>query len=137
MDFGIKAAALTGLHLYEAASRGSGRTETTLQRLTSGDTLVVRSPQERSRLERECRERGLKVRVVSASSVEMLAERLHGNTSRVVMDHTAYSAIYEDAISRAAMDIESITKIKEESRGYPPHGLYPIIDIARAIGTIR
>lgn len=138
MDFGTKAAALTGMHLFDMASRRSGRTTSTLERLKDGDVLVVHTLQERSRLERECRERGLNVRVVAASCIPALAERLQGNTGRVVMDHTAYAAIYADAIEHVEKEIESITRAKDEpQRGYPPYGLYPVIDIARAFGPMR
>ena len=106
MDFGIKAAALAGLHVYEAASRGTGRTETTLRALKDGDVLLVGTADEARRVERECRLRGPKVRVVTVG--DMRRGSLHAVRGRLVVDHTAYSWMVLDAINSVDAELRSL-----------------------------
>jgi hypothetical protein len=106
MDFGIKAAALTGLQVYETASRRTGRTETTLRALKDGDIVLVGSANEVRRIDRILRERKIKVRIVSVDG--MRRDHLSGMRGRLFVDHTAYSAMMADAINSVDAELQSL-----------------------------
>lgn len=131
-DYGVSAACLTGLHIYESAARRSGRTEMMLASLKDGDTVICGSPQEANRIDRLCRDRKLKVRVTAHP------ETARGCAGRIIPDHTFVQRLFEDAIKDAVRHLEHICNWEiTNPPGYPPMGLYPVADIARAIGPMR
>lgn len=125
-DFGAKASALTGLRIYEQASRGSGRTETTLRSLKDGDILVAHDEKSARHLERQCKERGLDVRVTTIRSIRMNGHA--GAKGRLVFDHAAVLAMYEEAIQGVDKEIAEHGAAMQPDKEVRPVASYALID---------
>lgn len=100
-DYGIGAAALAGLRVYEDAARGSGRTARMLATLTDGCTVFVGIRREAGRLRRliaRTRPDLDRVSVVAVEGRRAFEERRHGLRD-VRVDHTLAALLYLEAVN--------------------------------------
>jgi len=114
-DFGIHAAALMALELFDLASRRSGRTTAVLAQAEPGDLFLTCDERHARRLESELRARGVNGVVVSqCRSIAELDERVSresGNPRRrrILLDHTVVQLLYREAIENTAHSIAHLT----------------------------
>ena len=115
-DFGIHAAALMALELFDASSRRTGRTIVALAGLEDGDLFLTFSPQHARQVEHELRGLGKRQVVVGhCASMPALLERVErarvsGAPRRIVLDHTVVHLLYREAIENTAHAIAHLTK---------------------------
>lgn len=113
-DYGIGSAAAAALHVYEGASRGSGRTTRMVRDLRGHQVVVCPNYDEKQRVERLIREMRpaiAHVVVVSLDGRKTAREQLHGFLNRhpgkdLVLDHTVVLRLYEEAIAQVREDFE-------------------------------
>ena len=112
-DFGMKATLLSALHIYDAASRRSGRTETLLRSLPTDNpvTLVVSTDREAQRLQRILYDRATTEKRKSNVRVMVNGPQLRekARDSQVFFDHSALRDMYFRAIHRVVEEVSWIT----------------------------
>ena len=127
-DFGIHAAALMALELFDASSRHTGRTAVALADLDDGDLFLTFSPQHARQVEHELRGQGKRhVLVGHCASMPSLLERVEraragGTTRRIVLDHTVVNLLYREAIENTAHAIAHLTRTPLADRRLGPVG---------------
>lgn len=121
-DFGVGGAAKMALHLFEHASRGSGRTTRLVDRVQPGDRIIVATAPERIRLERLLRDAGkdgVAVRVCSPANDDQ-AWRLGTNSTGVTLFETSWvEAWYRDRVERAQRDLAQLQEALSKDRQAP------------------
>lgn len=117
-DYGIGSTAVVALRLYDMQSRRSGRTTRMLERVKSGDTIVVSSPEQIRAIERVMREAEIEnVRIIAINprdSLDAIEHRLRnvtaGRSGRVLLDHTVVLNFYMDAIGNVEQFIDALVE---------------------------
>jgi hypothetical protein len=104
---GIGLAISAMFQTYRQSARTTGRTTSLLESVKDGDRIIVLNGQEKTRLERELRDRKLNVDVfvMPLNRINELSHRAP-STGRTVFEHTWVEAFYELAIERAQKEID-------------------------------
>lgn len=107
--FGISSAIRSMLVMYRQVSRRTGRTTSMLDALKDGDRVFFVDSREASRVERLCRERGLKVDCCTCP-VSNIGRAMERGTAqgKVIFDHTFVEEYYARAIDAAEADISQV-----------------------------
>lgn len=100
-EYGIGSAASMGLHLYEASSRGTGRTTRMVERLRDDDQVVCRSAKEAERIRRLLKDAGKSTKVVSVQHASDLYDRTQRAKGRTYFDHDWVHQYFVDAVKDA------------------------------------
>jgi hypothetical protein len=108
VDFGIKAAAMVGMRVYEDACRQTGRSTAAMKLLEDGDAFVVMTEKERAWAREALRSLG-KIADVLVYRSRSFAEETHGRTGKLVFDHRVIQAIYEGALLNAEGRIRTMS----------------------------
>lgn len=110
-DAGLGAAALSGLRLYEQASRASGRTHRMIMGLTEGATVFCADGEFRSLslMIKELRpDLDGKVDVFTWS--RDAEYRVRGRATQITMTHRLWLKMYEAAIERVRDDMQALSR---------------------------
>jgi len=99
--FGIGAAVRGAAEIYFRSARNTGRTTHMIDNARDGDVVVFSCAREARRVERQCLDRGVKIRpaVVPPGGLPALYDRLRGvRGPRVYFDHSVIEGCYMEAI---------------------------------------
>lgn len=111
-EHGMGSAALSGLRLFEMASRRSGRTTRMVAMAGDNDVIVCINGREAQRVERMLREKGKKTRVTHCpASLDALADIRPAMDGRCLPDHSWVYEYFVGAIERAERDLASVRQI--------------------------
>jgi transposase len=134
-DFGIYAAALMALEMFEIASRRTGRTTMVIEDLNDGDLFLTVNPQHAAQVERQLyamHGRHIGVTVSHVSSMDELYERANRVRAthprrRILLDHSVVHRVYREAIENTAKSLAHLTGTPPASREmgsleFPPEG---------------
>ena len=106
-EYGLTAAAKTGLRIFEMSSRGSGRTARLVERVTDEDQIVVPKREVAEYIRRKLRDAGKKTRVLV---VDRFNPEHRAQNGRTFFDHTWIEQYIRDATCRAEDDIEAMQR---------------------------
>lgn len=114
--FGICAAISAMIRVYLVAARATGRTTHLVENVKDGDRIVFATRNQADRVERLCKERGVKVKcvVIEVHAPERLLET-GTSEGRTIFDHDWIEKYYERAITRAQTEIDHLER---ETSGY-------------------
>lgn len=108
-EHGMGSSALSGLRLFEMASRRSGRTTRMVAMADDRDVIVCTTARETQRVERMLREKGKKTRVTNCPpSLDALANIRPAVYGRCLPDHSWVYEYFVGAIERAERDLASV-----------------------------
>jgi hypothetical protein len=111
--FGIGAAMRGMLLNYQHCARRTGRTTSLVESVKDGDRIVFADRREAERVERLLKERAIDVAciVVDPNNPGRLMERPSlSDDRRTIFDHTWVELFYQQAIERAAADIDYLQR---------------------------
>lgn len=108
--FGIGSAVKAMLRVLSHSSRATGRTTSLIDSLRDGDRVLVPTTGERERLDRQCRERGLKVDIVVVDSRYEALRSLRPAVGRTIFEHTLVEKKYQEAVDMCTREIDEIQK---------------------------
>lgn len=104
--FGIGSALKGVAHAYFHCSRQTGRTTMMIDSIKDGDRIIFAHRNESERVQRICKERGLDVDCIFASTRDPSRIFEHGSSlGRTVFDHGWVEEYYLNAMDRCAAEI--------------------------------
>lgn len=108
-NYGIGSAASMALHLYESASRRSGRTSRMIAAAGEDDLIVCRTEKEAERLRRLLKEAGKCTKVKAIPHTDELHERIGARPrGRAIFDHSWVHQFFVDAVKDAEDNLQRI-----------------------------
>lgn len=108
-EHGMGSSALSGLRLFEMASRRSGRTTRMVAMADDRDVVVCATAREAQRVERMLREKGKKTRVTHCpQSLGALADVRPAVNGRCLLDHSWVYEYFIGALESAERDLASV-----------------------------
>jgi hypothetical protein len=109
--YGIGHAVAGMVRVYQYTARASGRTTSLVESVKDGDRIVFATPKEARRVERLCKERGVKVECITVppSQADLVFNRGPAR-GRVIFDHGWVEQYYVNAIERAATAIDELER---------------------------
>lgn len=114
--FGIGAGVAAVTEIYFRSARRTGRTTSLVESVKDGDRIIFADSKEAARVERLCKERGVKVEciVIDPNTPERLFHRGPAE-GRAILDHSWVEGFYARAIVQAQRDIDHFER---ETSGY-------------------
>ena len=100
-EYGIGSAARMALHLFESASRRTGRTSRMIAAARDDDLIVCRHSKEAERVRRLLKEAGKKTGVTAVEHADDLHRISRRADGRVVFDHDWVHQFFVDAVKSA------------------------------------
>lgn len=114
--FGIGAAVRGAAIIYMQSARQTGRTTSLVESVKDGDRIIFGDGREAKRVERLCKERGVKVECVVVSPKEPEGVFDRGTPQgRTIFDHSWVEQYYLNAIEQAQGDID---RLERQASGY-------------------
>ena len=108
-EYGLIAAAKTGLKLFEASSRGSGRTSRLVERVTDEDQIVAPTREVSDYIRHRLKDAGKKTRVFTIP-VDRFNPEHRAPNGRTFFDHTWIEQYIRQSICRAEDDLEAMQR---------------------------
>lgn len=136
MDFGTYAAATSGLRIYGASARRSGRTLMILRAMGERDTLMVTTDKLAESCRRVLRAMGksdCRVMTLDRSQRHPMDTLHHARrgAGHIWLDHSIYEDVYARAITQARADLEAMAAVQP-----PVHPLDTIRETHPAVGRL-
>jgi hypothetical protein len=114
--FGIGNAIKGMTFAYFQQSRRTGRTMSIVESVKDGDRIVFTNRLEAKRVERLCKERGVKIRCIVVSPFNPTGLMRDGiSHGRTIFDHDWVKEFYFNAIHRAEKELDTLER---ETSGY-------------------
>lgn len=109
--FGIGAAIYGAARVYFQSARRTGRTTALLDGLKNGDRVVCATGAEAKHLERQCRERGVQVQVITLPTnlAYSIFDRSTPN-GRTIFDHGWVERYYMGALENARAELDHLQR---------------------------
>jgi hypothetical protein len=107
-EYGMTAAAKTGLRIFEMSSRGSGRTARLVERVTDEDQIITPTREASDYIRHRLRDAGKKTRVFTIPVDRFKPE--YSANGRTFFDHTWIEQYMLQSICRAEDDIEAMQR---------------------------
>lgn len=118
MDYyGIGSSLRAGAQIYCQAARQSGRTTAMVESLRDGARVVFATPEEKTRVTRLCRERGVSIVGIVADPrrPDQIVDNLHHGGVGLTFDHSWVEQFYILALENAGQELERLAEIGRNS----------------------
>lgn len=110
--YGIGQAIYAACLIYFRSARGTGRTESLIKSVKDGDCICFSDSKEAKRVERLCKERGVKVScIVDDPKYPSRVLKYRSTSGRMLFDHTWIEKYYLLAIENAQKEIDGLQQM--------------------------